>query len=74
MNRMARRQGSWFCNMMIFIIFVVWIFVSRADCKDWVAVDADHPADLPVVVAAVTLWGRHRRHVRPLRENHSFHI
>lgn len=25
---MARRQGGWFCNMMIFILFVIWIFVS----------------------------------------------
>ncbi|PWN92869.1 hypothetical protein FA10DRAFT_246867 [Acaromyces ingoldii] len=29
MNRMARRQGGWFCNMMIFLILVIWIFVSR---------------------------------------------
>ncbi|KAK0555762.1 protein transport protein bet1 [Tilletia horrida] len=27
MNRMASRQGSWFCNMMLFILFVIWIFV-----------------------------------------------
>ncbi|CAD6888446.1 unnamed protein product [Tilletia controversa] len=27
MNRMASRQSSWFCNMMIFILFVIWIFV-----------------------------------------------
>lgn len=25
---MARRQGGWFCNMMVFILFVIWIFVS----------------------------------------------
>lgn len=28
MNKMAKRQGSWFCNMMLFILFVTWIFVS----------------------------------------------
>ncbi|KAL9938873.1 hypothetical protein V8E36_002592 [Tilletia maclaganii] len=27
MNRMASRQSSWFCNMMLFILFVIWIFV-----------------------------------------------
>ncbi|PWN46797.1 hypothetical protein IE53DRAFT_391037 [Violaceomyces palustris] len=27
MNKMARRQGGWFCNMMIFLLFVSWIFV-----------------------------------------------
>lgn len=28
---MARRQGGWFCNMMIFILFVIFIFVSFLD-------------------------------------------
>ncbi|KDN53624.1 hypothetical protein K437DRAFT_289492 [Tilletiaria anomala UBC 951] len=27
MNRMATRQGGWWCNMMIFLIVVIWIFV-----------------------------------------------
>ncbi|KAN0063224.1 protein transport protein bet1 [Thecaphora frezii] len=27
MNRMARRQTGWFCNMMLFLLFVTWIFV-----------------------------------------------
>ncbi|SJX61712.1 related to BET1-Type II membrane protein required for vesicular transport between ER and Golgi [Sporisorium reilianum f. sp. reilianum] len=27
MNKMARRQGGWFCNMMLFLLFVTWIFV-----------------------------------------------
>ncbi|KAK0525135.1 protein transport protein bet1 [Tilletia horrida] len=27
MNRMASRQSSWFCNMMMFILFVIWIFI-----------------------------------------------
>lgn len=29
MNNMARRQGGWFCNMMLFLLFVCWLFVSR---------------------------------------------
>lgn len=29
MNKMAKRQGSWFCNMMLFLLFVTWLFVSR---------------------------------------------
>ena len=28
MNKMAKRQGGWFCNMMLFLLFVTWIFVS----------------------------------------------
>lgn len=28
MNSMARRQRGWFCNMMLFLVLVVWIFVS----------------------------------------------
>lgn len=28
MNHMARRQGGWFCNMMMFLLFVCWLFVS----------------------------------------------
>ncbi|PWZ00638.1 hypothetical protein BCV70DRAFT_231471 [Testicularia cyperi] len=28
MNHMAKRQGGWFCNMMLFLLFVTWIFVS----------------------------------------------
>jgi len=27
MNSMARRQRGWFCNMMLFLVLVVWIFV-----------------------------------------------
>lgn len=27
MNHMAKRQGGWFCNMMLFLLFVIWIFV-----------------------------------------------
>lgn len=27
MNAMARRQKGWFCNMMLFILLVIWIFV-----------------------------------------------
>ncbi|CCV00000.1 unnamed protein product [Malassezia sympodialis ATCC 42132] len=27
MNAMARRQRGWFCNMMLFLILVIWIFV-----------------------------------------------
>ncbi|CAO1634847.1 unnamed protein product [Sympodiomycopsis kandeliae] len=27
MNHMARRQGGWFCNMMLFLLFVCWLFV-----------------------------------------------
>ncbi|TKY86782.1 hypothetical protein EX895_004422 [Sporisorium graminicola] len=27
MNKMAKRQGGWFCNMMLFLLFVTWIFV-----------------------------------------------
>lgn len=29
MNHMARRQGGWFCNMMLFLFIVFWLFVSR---------------------------------------------
>lgn len=28
MNKMAKRQGGWFCNMMLFLLFVTWLFVS----------------------------------------------
>lgn len=28
MNKMARRQGGWFCNMMLFLLFICWLFVS----------------------------------------------
>lgn len=28
MNKMAKRQGTWFCNMMLFLLFVTWLFVS----------------------------------------------
>ncbi|WFD30107.1 protein transport protein bet1 [Malassezia sp. CBS 17886] len=27
MNHMARRQRGWFCNMMLFLILVIWIFL-----------------------------------------------
>ncbi|CAO1624994.1 unnamed protein product [Parajaminaea phylloscopi] len=27
MNHMARRQGGWFCNMMLFLLFICWLFV-----------------------------------------------
>lgn len=27
MNAMARSQRGWFCNMMLFLILVIWIFV-----------------------------------------------
>ncbi|KAJ9478294.1 Protein transport protein BET1 [Pseudozyma hubeiensis] len=27
MNKMAKRQGGWFCNMMLFLLFVTWLFV-----------------------------------------------
>ncbi|PKI84815.1 hypothetical protein MVES_001198 [Malassezia vespertilionis] len=26
MNAMARRQRGWFCNMMLFLLFVIWVF------------------------------------------------
>lgn len=26
---MARRQKGWFCNMMLFILLVIWIFVRK---------------------------------------------
>jgi blocked-early-in-transport protein 1 len=29
MNKMAKRQGGWFWNMMGFLLFVCWLFVSR---------------------------------------------
>lgn len=28
MNKMAMKQGGWFCNMMLFLLFVTWLFVS----------------------------------------------
>ncbi|PWN24372.1 hypothetical protein BDZ90DRAFT_224731 [Jaminaea rosea] len=30
MNKMARRQGGWWCNMMLFLLFVCWLFVSSS--------------------------------------------
>ncbi|SAM80388.1 related to BET1-Type II membrane protein required for vesicular transport between ER and Golgi [Ustilago bromivora] len=27
MKKMAKRQGGWFCNMMLFLLFVTWLFV-----------------------------------------------
>lgn len=30
MNHMAKRQGGWYCNMMMFLLFVIWIFVSSS--------------------------------------------
>ncbi|EST07593.1 Target SNARE coiled-coil domain protein [Kalmanozyma brasiliensis GHG001] len=27
MNKMAKKQGGWFCNMMLFLLFVTWLFV-----------------------------------------------
>lgn len=48
MNNMARRQKGWFCNMMLFLLLVVWIFV-RATGRG-----ADGlQAVLPLVVAAL---------------------
>lgn len=34
MNHMARRQGGWFCNMMMFLLVVIWIFVSVDNHKE----------------------------------------
>jgi hypothetical protein len=32
MNHMARRQGGWWCNMMMFLVLVIWLFVSVTSC------------------------------------------
>lgn len=67
MNKMARRQGGWFCNMMLFLLFVTWLFVSlsHAPACSWTTMafyfggvrgNADTPDPCSVLTRQVFLW------------------